>query len=158
MRILSLLTKYNLSVATAESCTGGLVAAYLCDISGISSCFEEGYITYSEEAKIKNLQVSAKTIAQYGVVSQETATEMVQGAARMANANCAIATTGIAGPDGGTERTPVGTVCIACAVNECTYVETLHFEGTRNEVRTQAANYAIEMLCGCIEAYFELKE
>ena len=157
-RLLSLLTKYNLSVATAESCTGGLVASCLCDISGISNHFEEGYITYSENAKIKNLEVSADTIAEYGVVSQETASEMSQGAAKRANTNCAIATTGVAGPTGGTKETPVGTVCFACTVNEYTYVETMLFEGNRNMVRTQAAIYAIEMLCDYIEAYFELKE
>jgi PncC family amidohydrolase len=157
-KLLSLLSKHNLSIATAESCTGGLVAARLCDISGISSYFEEGYITYSEEAKIKNLGVSSETIANKGVVSQETATEMAKGAAKRANANCAIATTGIAGPSGGTEETPVGTVCIACTVNEYTYVETMYFEGNRSMVRTQAANYALEMLCDYIEAYFELKE
>ncbi len=158
LRLLSLLNKHNLSVATAESCTGGLVAARLCDISGISKYFEEGYIVYSEAAKTKNLGVSSETIQEYGVVSPETAMEMAEGAAKNANANCAIATTGVAGPTGGTKDIPVGTVCIACKVNEYTYIETMCFSGNRGEVRAQATDYALEMLCDYIEAYFELKE
>lgn len=157
-KLLSLLKKHNLTVATAESCTGGLVAAYLCDIPGISEFFEEGYITYSEAAKMKNLGVSADTIHDNGVVSEETAAEMAKGAAKRANANCAIATTGIAGPTGGTKDTPVGTVCFACLVNEYIYCERKIFNGNRNQVRTQAASYALEMLCDYIEAHFEMNK
>ena len=157
-KLFSLLKKYNLTVTTAESCTGGLVAAYLCDISGISAYFKEGYITYSEEAKVKNLDVSPQTLEKYGVVSLKTAEEMAEGAAHKANASCAIATTGVAGPTGGTADTPVGTVCFACKVYEYTYSERMMFQGNRTEVRTQATAYAIEMLCDYIEAYFEDKQ
>lgn len=157
-RLISLLSRHDLSVATAESCTGGLVSAALCEIPGISAYFEEGYITYSENAKMKNLGVSSDTLRKYGVVSTQTAMEMAQGAAQRAKAKCAIATTGVAGPAGGTKETPVGTVYIACVVNEYTYVECMHFQGNRNQIRMQAADYAIEMLCDYIEAYFELKE
>lgn len=151
-RLLGLLSENHLKIATAESCTGGLVAGLLCDISGISSYFEEGYITYSENAKIKNLGVSEETIAKYGVVSCETAMEMALGAAKNANTNCAVSTTGVAGPTGGTKETPVGCVCFAWVVKDKTYSERVIFEGTRMEVRMQASAYAFEMLCNFIEA------
>ena len=154
-RLLELLSKHNLKIATAESCTGGLVAGVLCDISGISAYFEEGYITYSEEAKCKNLGVLPETIAPYGVVSCEVAEEMARGAAERANADCAIATTGVAGPTGGTDENPVGTVCFACVVKNQVLTERMIFEGNRMEIRMQAAVYAIEMLCDYIESCYE---
>lgn len=151
-RLLQLLSEHNYKIATAESCTGGLVTGLLCDISGISAYFEEGFITYSENAKIKNLGVSPEIIAEYGVVSTKTAEEMAIGAAKRANANCAVATTGVAGPTGGTKETPVGCVCFGCVVNEEVYSERIIFEGSRMEVRMQAAVHALEMLCNRIES------
>jgi len=153
--LLDLLEKYNLKIATAESCTGGLVAGVLCDIAGISKYFEEGFITYSEAAKVKNLGVLPETIEGYGVVSCEVAEEMAIGACKSANANCAIATTGVAGPTGGTEENPVGTVCFACVVKNQVLTERMIFEGTRMEIRMQAAMYALEMLCDYIETCYE---
>ena len=153
--LLDLLEKYNLKIATAESCTGGLVSGVLCDIAGISKYFEEGFVTYSEDAKIKNLGVLPETIESYGVVSCEVAEEMAIGACKSANANCAIATTGIAGPTGGTEENPVGTVCFACVVKDQVLTERMIFEGTRMEIRMQAVMYAIEMLCDYIETCYE---
>ena len=150
-RLLQLLSEHNLKVTTAESCTGGLVAGLLCDISGISAYFEEGFITYSENAKIKNLGVNPKTIENYGVVSCETAEEMALGASKKANANCAVATTGIAGPTGGTEATPVGCVCVAWVIKGQVYSKRMNFSGSRMEIRMQAATYALEMLCDYIE-------
>ena len=154
-KLLQLLSEHNLKIATAESCTGGLVSGLLCDIPGISAFFEEGFVTYSENAKIKNLGVSAETIAKYGVVSCETAEEMAKGAAKRANADCAVATTGIAGPTGGTAETPVGCVCIICVVNGQMHSERLMFEGSRMEIRMQAAAYALEMLCRQIESKYK---
>lgn len=154
-KLLELLSKHNLKISTAESCTGGLVAGVLCDISGISAHFEEGYITYSEEAKMKNLGVLPETLEHYGVVSFEVAEEMAMGAAERANADCAIATTGVAGPTGGTEENPVGTVCFACVVRNQVLTERMIFEGNRMEIRMQAAVYAIEMLCDYIETCYE---
>ena len=154
-RLLGLLSEHKLKLATAESCTGGLVAGVLCDIAGISAHFEEGYITYSEAAKMKNLGVLPETLAHYGVVSCEVAEEMAMGAAERANADCAIATTGIAGPDGGTDENPVGTVCFACVVKDQVLTERMIFEGNRMEIRMQAAVYAIEMLCDYIETCYE---
>lgn len=157
-KLLELLSKHHLKIATAESCTGGLVAGVLCDISGISAHFEEGYITYSEEAKMKNLGVLAETLEHYGVVSCEVAEEMAMGAAERANADCAVATTGVAGPTGGTEDIPVGTVCFACVVKNQVLTERMVFSGTRMEIRMQAAIYAIEMLCDYIESCYEETE
>ena len=157
-RLLELLSKHNLKIATAESCTGGLVAGVLCDISGISADFEEGYITYSEEAKMKNLGVLPETLAHYGVVSCEVAEEMAMGAAERANADCAVATTGVAGPTGGTEENPVGTVCFACVVKNQVLTERMIFSGSRMEIRMQASIYAIEMLCDYIESCYEDSE
>ena len=154
-KLLELLSKHQLKIATAESCTGGLVAGVLCDISGISAYFEEGYITYSETAKMKNLGVLEETIAHIGIVSCEVAEEMAMGAAERANADCAIATTGVAGPTGGTEDNPVGTVCFACVVKDQVLTERMIFSGTRMEIRMQAAVYAIEMLCDYIESCYE---
>ena len=154
-KLLELLSKHQLKIATAESCTGGLVAGVLCDISGISAYFEEGYITYSETAKMKNLGVLEETIAHFGIVSCEVAEEMAMGAAERANADCAIATTGVAGPTGGTEDNPVGTVCFACVVKDQVLTERMIFSGTRMEIRMQAAVYAIEMLCDYIESCYE---
>lgn len=154
-RLLELLKNYDLKITTAESCTGGLVAGVLCDISGISAHFEEGYITYSEDAKMRNLGVQPETLEHYGVVSCEVAEEMAMGAAERANADCAIATTGVAGPTGGTEENPVGTVCIACVVKDQVLTERMVFEGNRMEIRMQAAVYAIEMLCDYIETCYE---
>ena len=153
--LLDLLEKYNLKIATAESCTGGMVASVLCDISGISKYFEEGFVTYSENAKMKNLGVLPETIETYGVVSCEVAEEMAIGACKSANANCAVATTGVAGPTGGTEENPVGTVCFACVVKNQVLTERMIFEGTRMEIRMQAAIYALEMLCDYIETCYE---
>lgn len=155
-RILQLLKKYNLKVVTAESCTGGMVAGLLTDIPGISSYFEEGYVVYSESAKMKNLDVSPRTIEKFGVVSVETAAEMAQGAASRAGAQCAVSTTGIAGPDGGTEDTPTGTVCFGCVVNGQTFTERLHIQGDRMQVRIQAAIYALTFLCEKIILCYEI--
>ncbi len=97
MKIDRLLAEHQLLVTTAESCTGGLVASALVDIPGISDYFKEGYITYAPEAKEKILGVLPETISDYGVVSEQTAQEMAEGAAKQAHAGCAVATTGVAG-------------------------------------------------------------
>ena len=146
MELLDLLKKNHFTVTTAESCTGGMVAARLVDIPGISSYFEEGYITYSDRVKTKVLGVPEKTIAQFGVVSVETAIAMAEGACHVSGATCAIATTGVAGPDGGTDETPVGCVCFGCVVDGKSYCERVVFSGDRKQVRKQATEYAITLL------------
>ncbi len=105
----------ELKVATAESCTGGLVAGAITDVAGSSAWFERGFVTYSNEAKIDLLGVRAETLATHGAVSEETAREMVAGALARSSADLAVAVTGIAGPSGGTPQKPVGLVWLAWA-------------------------------------------
>ena len=114
-QILSLCRKAALRLATAESCTGGLIAAALTDIPGSSDVFERGFITYSNEAKIELLGVPAELIARHGAVSREVAEAMASGALVHSHADIAVAVTGVAGPSGGTSEKPVGLVHLAAA-------------------------------------------
>lgn len=145
-KIAKILIHYGITVTTAESCTGGLVAGTLINAEGISASFKEGFITYSNEAKIRYLGVSEKTLEKQGAVSRECALEMAQGAARNTGANAAVAVTGIAGPDGGTEEKPVGLVYIAVYTNGKTVVKRCHFGGDRNAVRHAAVKEALDLL------------
>ena len=106
----------DLTVSTAESCTGGMLAARLINVPGVSDSFKSGYITYANKAKRKILGVKKTTLAKYGAVSEETVREMVEGVVRVAKTDVGVAVTGIAGPDGGTKEKPVGLVYIACHV------------------------------------------
>ena len=117
-----MLIEKNLTISTAESCTGGLVSATLINYPGISSVFIEGCVTYSNESKINRLGVNPNTLKIHGAVSEETVIEMVKGAMKALKTDCAVATSGIAGPGGGTPEKPVGTVWIAA--------------GYKNEIRT----------------------
>lgn len=145
-RIGAILKYKGMTVTTAESCTGGLVAATLVDEAGISEVFQEGYITYSNEAKEKLLQVKHETLEQYGAVSKETAAEMAIGAAHAAGADVAISVTGIAGPDGGSAAKPVGLVYIGCHMRGRTSVKCCNFKGSRKEIRKAAVKEALEIL------------
>lgn len=139
-------------VALAESCTGGLVAAALTEIAGSSAVFERGFVTYSNEAKHEMLGVSTDLIDTFGAVSVAVAWSMAQGALRHSRAQVAVAITGVAGPDGGSEQKPVGTVVFAKAERgealEAVNTEMKVFETakTRGEVRLQAALVALELL------------
>lgn len=145
-RVAALLKQRGFTVTTTESCTGGLLAGRLLNAAGVSEVYKEGYITYSNEAKEKLLHVSHETLEAYGAVSEQTALEMVQGAARQAGAQAALATTGIAGPDGGTPEKPVGLVYIGCYVNGVTVVEEHVFAGERAQVRGLAVEAALRLL------------
>ncbi len=114
-KIGELLKAKNLSLSTAESCTGGGVAALITSIPGSSEYFKGGIVAYSNEIKTALLKVSAETLEKHGAVSSETVIEMVKGAMKTLKTDCAIATTGIAGPGGGTQEKPVGTIWIAVA-------------------------------------------
>ena len=146
------LCRNSYTVATAESCTGGLIASSIVDVSGASDCFNEGYVTYSNQAKMKNLGVSADTLKSVGAVSKETATEMVLGVRRVANATFGLSSTGIAGPTGGREAKPVGLVYIGCAYSDkdCV-VKELHLKGDRSQVRAAAAKEALNLLAECMD-------
>ena len=139
------------TITTAESCTGGMIASTLVDVPGASMAVNECHITYSNEAKMKYLGVNKETLDNYTAVSEETAIEMVMGAFKLADANVTIAVTGLAGPDGGTEEKPVGLVYIACKVNDKIRIGKPIFIGNRNEVRSQATDYAINMAWEMLE-------
>lgn len=145
-RIAALLEEKNIKVSTAESCTGGLVAAALVNVAGISNWFEEGYVTYSNTAKQKLLGVDKDTLEQFGAVSEQTARQMAIGAAKAAGCQAAVATTGIAGPDGGTDEKPVGLVYIGAVVRDDIVIEKHIFKGDRADVRKQSTQAALELL------------
>lgn len=138
--------RQELKIATAESCTGGVLAALLTDIPGSSAVFERGYVTYSNESKIKLLGVSRGLIKKYGVVSKQVATSMAEGALKYSRTDMAVAITGIAGPDGGSQEKPVGLVYIAVAHDNDLTVEEHFFEGDRDTVRLSAVTRALELL------------
>ena len=140
------LTEKGLTVATAESCTGGLVAARLVNYPGISSALHEAHVTYANEAKVKYCGVNPETIKAYGAVSEQTAREMAQGLRVRSGADIAVATTGIAGPGGGTETKPVGLVYVACADQDGVRVDRLQLTGSRERIRSLAALRALDMI------------
>lgn len=140
------LKKLHYTVTTAESCTGGLLAGTILNVSGASSVFNEGYITYSNEAKERILDVSPETLCQYGAVSEETAREMAFGASRVAQADVGLSTTGIAGPTGGTKEKPVGLIYVACCIKGKIFVKKLQLNGTREENRNEAVRKTLELL------------
>ncbi len=138
------------TVATAESCTGGWIAKSLTDIAGSSACFGYGIVSYSNAAKESLLGVTPDTIAGRGAVSEETVIEMAEGALRLSGADLSVAVSGIAGPDGGTDDKPVGTVWFAFSVREGSGVETAarveRFDGDRDAVRRQTVEFALSGL------------
>ena len=141
-----LLEEKKLHVATAESCTGGLIAGTLVNVPGISAWFGEGYVTYSNEAKEKLLGVSHETLVTYGAVSEQTAKQMAEGVAKAAGVEVSIVSTGIAGPDGGTDEKPVGLVYLGCFCNGVLCVEKHIFDGDRAQVRMQSVRAALILL------------
>lgn len=145
-KIVSLLQEKGWKIASAESCSGGMIASRLVNVSGVSDVFEEGYITYSNAAKHKLLGVSKQSLGQYGAVSSQVAGEMALGAARQARARAAIAVTGIAGPGGGTPQKPVGLVYIGCYVDGRVFVTENYFQGSRQEIRTATTQAALSLL------------
>ena len=148
--IIEKLTRHGKTVAVAESCTGGMICSMLVEQAGASACFAEGYVTYSNEAKEKNLGVSHEVLEACGAVSEQTARQMAEGVRRRGEADYGVATTGIAGPDGGTAEKPVGLVYIACAHAAGTQVERHVFSGDRTRVRTPAAERALALLEECM--------
>lgn len=144
--IANLCIENGLTVSTAESCTGGLVAGTLINAAGISAVYKEGFVTYSNEAKEKRLGVKTETLEQFGAVSEETAKEMAVGCAKYAQTDFSVVTTGIAGPGGGTEEKPVGLVYIGCFAKGKVVVERHIYEGDRGQIRSQAVNDALKLL------------
>lgn len=142
-----LLLENNQVLVTAESCTGGGVATAITEVAGSSAWFDRAFVTYSNEAKQEMIGVKPETLAEFGAVSEPVVFEMVQGALANSNATIGVSISGIAGPSGGSEEKPVGTVCFAWADKSgWLHIETKHFSGDRAEVRTQAVDYALETL------------
>lgn len=143
----SLLIDKKLTIATAESLTGGMIASTLIDSDkGISSSFLEGYITYSNESKVKLLGVKEDTLKNFGAVSHECAKEMLDGLKNKTNADCTIVTTGIAGPTGGTEEKPVGLVYIGVSYKDKFEIYKETFRGNRNRIRKRTTRFALDKL------------
>jgi len=133
-------------LATAESCTGGLIAGACTDLSGSSNWFERGFVTYSNAAKTELLGVPAALIEQQGAVSEAVARAMAEGALRHSAAQVAVAVTGVAGPTGGTPDKPVGLVWFAYALPDRTLSEEMHFPGDRAAVRAATVQHALQGL------------
>jgi nicotinamide-nucleotide amidase len=140
-------------LATAESCTGGWIAKCVTDVSGSSDWFDRGFITYSNAAKQDMLGVNAATLAASGAVSEAVVREMARGAIARSQACVAVAVSGIAGPGGGTETKPVGTVCFGVALPSGLVAETRHLAGDRTAVRRAAVAIAFEELIAQLAAY-----
>jgi nicotinamide-nucleotide amidase len=132
------------TIATVESCTGGMVAAACTDLAGSSAWFERGWVTYSNEAKMDGVGVTEATLARHGAVSEETAREMAVGGIVHSRADVSVAITGVAGPSGGSETKPVGMVCFAIARRGADVVAyTEYFKGDRAAVRGAAVEFAL---------------
>ncbi len=151
-QLAELFLKTSSKLVTAESCTGGGLAEILTRIPGSSVWFERGFVTYSNESKQELLFVSTETLEQFGAVSEETAIAMAEGALRNSHADYSVSITGIAGPDGGTEDKPVGTVCFAWAKrNEDGSATRLCFDGDRLKIREQACLFAMQGLIDMLQ-------
>lgn len=151
--VVDLLLSNDLTVTCAESCTGGMLSARLINVPGVSDVYKSGFVTYSNKAKRNILSVKKSTLQKHGAVSPQTAEEMVKGAATVSKADVAVALTGIAGPDGGTEEKPVGLVYIACDVKGKVAVKEFRFQGSRAKIREAATTAALMLMRNCILEY-----
>ena len=140
------LQQQDIKLTCAESCTGGLLASVLTEVSGSSKWFDMGFITYSNDAKHKLLGVELATLAQFGAVSEQTAAQMAKGALIKSGATYALSVTGIAGPTGGSKEKPVGTVCFGLSSLQETLTYTQHFNGSRQEIRQRAVCFCLQTL------------
>ena len=151
-KIGTLLSQRKLKLATVESCTGGSLAKLITDVPGASEWFDCGFITYSNESKVRFVNVPEELIVQNGAVSQKVALAMAKGALDVTGVDIAISTTGIAGPDGGSLDKPVGTVCFGFATKESYFsTDKQLFEGDRSKVREKSVIYSLECLCNYLE-------
>ena len=155
--VVDLLLANHLTVTTMESCTGGMIAARLINVPGVSDVFKLGHITYSNKAKKKILGVKKRTLEKHGAVSEKVAEEMAKGAETVSKADVCVAVTGLAGPDGGTDKKPVGLVYIACNVKGNITVKEYHFNGNREKVRENATAAALTLMRNCILQYITEK-
>ena len=146
-QIFQKLNEIKSMIATAESCTGGLISAAITNENGSSTYFDRGFVTYSNQAKMEMLGVKKKTLQQFGAVSKETATEMAQGALQNSKANISVSVTGVAGPTGGTDEKPVGLVYIASLYNDNMICRKYLFENKgRAFIRQETVKSALSMI------------
>jgi nicotinamide-nucleotide amidase len=141
-----ILCKKNAKITTAESCTGGAISEAITSVSGSSQWFEFGFVTYANSAKRQLLGVSEETLEQYGAVSEQVVKQMAQGAIKQSEADYAIAVSGVAGPDGGTEEKPVGTVWVCWQTPSQIWTHKLVLSGDRQAVRTEAVKKSLQQL------------
>jgi nicotinamide-nucleotide amidase len=153
-RLADTLQAHNMKLVVAESCTGGGIAQTITEMPGSSGWFERGFVSYSNESKMELLNVSAETLNTFGAVSVEAAAEMAQGALQNSHAQISVAVTGIAGPEGGTDDKPVGTVCFAwSSITMGTVTTSTQFQGDRQAVRLQSILMALEGLLDMLEKH-----
>lgn len=145
-KIIEKLIEKGIVVATAESCTGGMIASAITDVSGSSAIFGYGMVTYSNEAKMKILGVREDTLKKFGAVSKETAYEMAEGLQKVSSADVAVSVTGIAGPGGGSELKPVGLVYMGISTKQGISTRKNLFTGDRDEIRKQTVNAALNLI------------
>jgi PncC family amidohydrolase len=141
-----LLRKHERTLSVAESCTGGLVSDRITNVPGSSDYFEGGMVTYSIRAKAWHLAIPLKYIEKYGAVSAQVAKRMAQGVRKAFHTTYGLSTTGVAGPTGGTEKTPVGTVFIAIASGKKTSVKRINLKGSRRKIKEEAAAMSLRLL------------
>jgi nicotinamide-nucleotide amidase len=150
-KLLELCIKNSATVSTAESCTGGALSALITSVPGASKIFSQGFIVYSNLAKLRILSISETTLHKYGAVSEQIAEEMAYGCRKIANTTIGISVTGIAGP-GRSENKPEGRVCFALSMSNLMKTETMDFGAIgRDEVRRKSVNYCLEMLLSQLE-------
>lgn len=145
--LVRILIEKGFTISFAESCTGGKMAGAVVDVPDASKVLNASFVTYSNEAKMKYVNVSNDTLDRYGAVSEQTAKEMAQGVAKVNNAQVGVGITGIAGPGGGTNEKPVGTVCFGYCIQGNTKTETLHFGALgRDVVREKSVEHVLDVL------------
>jgi PncC family amidohydrolase len=152
-RVSSILKEKRLSIATAESCTGGLIAHTLTNISGSSEYFDRGIVSYSNRAKVELLGVSKESLDRYGAVSEEVAKEMAEAIRVRSGVDIGLSTTGIAGPTGGTKEKPVGLVYIGISTRNKTLVKRFLFSGDRLQNKEKACEEALKLLLEIVEKF-----
>ena len=145
-QLTQILKQKNLTIAVAESCTGGKLSALLTSESGSSTYFDRGFITYSNQAKIEMLNVQSTTLNKFGAVSEQIALEMVQGVVKNASTDIGVSITGIAGPNGGSKEKPIGTVCFGFYINDEYSTITQHFNGERESIIAQSVKFVADTI------------
>lgn len=150
--IVDLLKEKEMRLSLVESCTGGALAARIVNVPGASEVFGAGFVTYSNKAKRKMVQVKKSTLKTVGAVSERCASEMARGGANVSGADVCLSVTGIAGPGGGTKEKPVGTVFMGCCCHGETHVREFHFVGSRSKIREQSVSHGLAFLRECIMA------